>query len=139
MIRNVGQSGIVQLPSSGSTKVATTINNVEVKNAGLGGVAIINGGKATITNSTFTGGIIGIASEGAGTEISADNVTVANNTTGFSTANGGIVRLSNSNVSFNGTGISGTVNSFTNNRFVSNGAGGTLTAIGGPSTPTGQQ
>jgi hypothetical protein len=50
-----------------------------------------------------------------------------------------VLRLSNSNVSFNATGVNGTVNSFSNNRFVSNGAGGTITAIGGPASPTGQQ
>jgi hypothetical protein len=47
--------------------------------------------------------------------------------------------LSNSTVSFNTTGVNGTVNSFTNNQFVGNGAGGAIVAIGAPTSPTGQQ
>ena len=137
-LRNLGGSGVVALPASGSIKIDVSLDHVHVYNA-LGGVAINNGAKAMISNSVFSGNSIGIDSEGAGAEVSADNVSVSGNTTGFFTTGGGIIRLSNSNVSFNDTGISGTVNSFTNNRFVSNGAGGTLTAIGGPSNPTGQQ
>ena len=50
-----------------------------------------------------------------------------------------MLRLSNSNVSFNATGVNGTVNSFSNNRFVENGAGGILAVIGATSNPTGQR
>ena len=50
-----------------------------------------------------------------------------------------MLRLSNSNVSFNATGVSGTVNSFSNNRFAENGPGGTITPIGAAVIATGQQ
>ena len=50
-----------------------------------------------------------------------------------------MLRLSNSNVSFNGTGVSGTVQSYTNNRFIGNGPGGTLTPIGVHTSATGHQ
>ena len=138
MIRNIGQSGIVTLPSSGSTKIDSLISNSQVKNAAGAGVAINNGGKSMIVNSAFSGGNIGIDAEGAGTEVTADHVTVSSNNTGFFTGSGGVIRLSNSNVSFNTTGVNGTVNSFTNNQFVSS-PGGTITPIGSPTNATGWQ
>jgi len=50
-----------------------------------------------------------------------------------------VVRLSNSNVFLNGTGVSGTVSSYSNNRFAENGPGGTITPIGAATSATGQQ
>ena len=55
------------------------------------------------------------------------------------TLDGGMIRLSNSEVSHNGTGVNGAVNSFSSNEFVSNGAGGAIPTIGLASSPTGQQ
>ena len=50
------------------------------------------------------------------------------------------IRLSNNDISFNGTAISGATQSFTNNRIAGNGAAGTApTPIGATSNPTGQQ
>ena len=50
-----------------------------------------------------------------------------------------MLRLSNSNVSFNATGVSGTVSSYSNNRFAENGGAGTTTPIGAATSATGQQ
>jgi hypothetical protein len=73
-----------------------------------------------------------------GALMSVDSTVISNNTTGINSS-GGTVRLSNSDVSFNTTGLSGTVQTFSNSRFSSNGAGGTLSPIGATSNPTGQQ
>jgi hypothetical protein len=78
--------------------------------------------------------------KGRAPRVFADNATVSSNATGLFTAGGGVIRLSNSNVAYNTTGVTGTVNSFSNNRFVSNGAGGTISAIAPAGTnPSGQQ
>ena len=92
-----------------------------------------------ISNSVFSRSTFGLDISQANTEATADNVTLSGNTTGMLVGAGATLKLSNSNVSFNGTGVNGTVQSFSNNRFVSNGAGGTITPIGSPSSPTGQQ
>ena len=59
------------------------------------------------------------------------------NGTGFQAT--GPLRMSNSDIAFNTTGFTGTVNAFTNNRFSNNGALGTITPVGSTSDPTGQQ
>ncbi len=138
-IRNTTGAGIITFPSSGSTRIDASINNVRVQNV-QAGFAAINGGKMMIANSVASGSSIGIDAEGAGTEIFADHVTISGNTTGLFTTSSGVIRLSNSNVAYNTTGVTGTVNSFSNNRFVSNGAGGTISAIAPAGTnPSGQQ
>jgi hypothetical protein len=56
--------------------------------------------------------------------------TISGNTTGIFTTGDAVLQLSNSNVAFNITGLNGTIGSFTNNRFVKNGAIGMITPIG---------
>jgi hypothetical protein len=138
-IRDATGAGIITFPSSGSTRIDASINNVRAQNV-QAGFAAINGGKMMIANSVVSGSSIGIDAEGSGTEIFGDNVTVSGNATGLFSTGGGVIRLSNSNVAYNTTGVSGTVNSFSNNRFVSNGAGGAISAIAPAGTnPSGQQ
>jgi hypothetical protein len=138
-VRNMTGAGIITFPTSGSTRIDASINNVRVQNV-QAGFAAINGGKMMIANSVVSGSSIGIDSEGAGTEIFGDHVSISGNATGLFTASSGVIRLSNSNVAYNTTGVSGTVNSFSNNRFVSNGAGGVISAIAPAGTnPSGQQ
>jgi hypothetical protein len=138
-VRNMTGAGIITFPTSGSTRIDASINNVRVQNV-QAGFAAINGGKMMIANSVVSGSSIGIDAEGANTEIFAEQTTVSGNATGLFTSGGAVLRLSNSNVAYNTTGVSGTVNSFSNNRFVSNGAGGTISAIAPAGTnPSGQQ
>ena len=82
--------------------------------------------------------IKGSAEADAGAELNVDNSVINDNGTGI--VSGGIVRLSNTDVSFNATGISGTVSSYGNNRFSGNGSDGTTpTPIGSTSNPSGQK
>jgi hypothetical protein len=136
-IRNTVGAGIITIPSSGSVKIDSSIDNVRAYNTGAG-FAVLGGGKMTVSNSVASGGTIGLDAEGAGTEMLVSNTMVSNNATGIF-QNTATLRLAHSDVAFNTLGINGTVNSFTNNRFVSNGAGGTITPIGGPTNDTGQQ
>jgi hypothetical protein len=137
VVRHTVDSGI-RVAAGAVTKIDATLSNVRVHNCGTGLTA--NGGaKVMVSKSVFSGNGIGVDVEQANTEATVDDSTISGNTTGLLTTGGGVLRLSNSNVSFNGAGASGTVNSFSNNRFISNGPGGTITAIGGPSGATGQQ
>jgi hypothetical protein len=139
-IRNNGGTGIVVLPASGSTRIDAMLDNVRSQN-NAAGVAINNGAKAMIFRSVFSGNTnTGIDVEGAGAEANVDESISSSNGTGVFTANGGVMRLSNTTVAFNKTnGAGGTINSYTNNRFFGNAGANVTTPIGGPSTPTGQQ
>lgn len=137
-VRHAGGAGIIVFPSSGP-KIDATIHNVRSYN-NQAGIAALGGIKMMISNSDVAGNTIGLDAEGANTEIFADNVSVSGNGTGLFTTGGGAIRLSNANVAFNTTGVIGTVNSHSNNRFLSNGAGGTISAVAPAGTnPSGQQ
>ena len=138
MVRHTVDSGI-RIAAGGTNKIDATLSNVRVHNSAAAALTVNGGAKAMVSDSVFSGSTFGLDIEQANSEATVDNSTISGNTTGIFTTGGAVLRLSNSNVSFNGTGVNGTVNSFTNNRFVSNGAGGTITPIGGPSSPTGQQ
>ncbi len=135
-IRNTVAAGVIAIPSAGSTKIDSSIDQVRAYNTGIG-FRVGSGGRMMVSNSVASGGNAEIVAD-AGSEMSVTHSVISNNTTGI-LLNGGTIRLAHSDVAFNTTGIVGTVNSFTNNRFVSNGAGGTITAIGGPTNDTGQQ
>lgn len=51
----------------------------------------------------------------------------------------GTVRLRDSDIAYNTVGVSGTVLSHVNNSFLGNGAGGTITPVGGVTSPQGMQ
>jgi hypothetical protein len=120
-------------------KIDAMLSHVRVHNSAIAGLTANGGAKVMVSNSVFSGNAIGLDIEQANTEAAVDGSTISGNVTGLLTSGGAVLRLSNSNVSFNGTGVSGTVNSFTNNQFNSNGPGGAITPIGAPTSPTGQQ
>jgi hypothetical protein len=140
-IRNVLGSGVFVFPSSGSTRIDASISGVRVGNVNGAAVSFSNGVKAMVVNSVFSANTTGIDAEGTGVEVTANQVTLNGNATAFFVGAGNTVRLANSDASFNVTLVNagGAVNSFTNNRFVSNGAG-TITQIAPANTnPSGQQ
>ena len=137
-VRHAGGSGI-RIAAGGVNRIDAALTNVRVHNTAVAALTVNGGAKAMVSNSVFSGSTTGVDIQQAGTSATVDGSTISGNTTGILTNNGAMLRLSNSNVSFNGTGVNGTVNSFSNNRFVENGGTGTIAAIGGPTNPTGQQ
>ncbi len=135
-VRNTGSTGIAIAPASGSTAINASINNVHVQNSFFG-MAIGNGVIATVNESVFSGNTSGGIEADAGAQLNVDRSVISGNGTGISAV--GTIRVSNSDVSSNIAGMSGTILSFTNNRFTSNGSGGTISPIGTTSNPTGQQ
>ncbi len=138
VVRHTQLSGI-QIQGGGSNEIDATISNVRVHNSATAGLTANGGAKVMIANSVFSGSTFGLDIEQANTEALAENVTLSGNGTGIFVGSGASLRLSNSSVAFNGTGVNGTVQSFSNNRFVGNGAGGTITPIGSPGDATGLQ
>ena len=132
-IRNMSGSGV----NINATKVM--LSDVRVINAANG---IVAGGasvammvsRSVIQDNSAAGLLVAVG------QVDVDSSVIAHNGTGASVGGGATLRLSNSDVVFNTTGVSGTVNSYSNNRFVGNGAGGTISAITpAGTTPSGQQ
>jgi hypothetical protein len=137
-VRHTQDSGI-RIAAGGVNRIDAVLTNVRVHNSNIAALTVNGGAKATVANSVFSGSNIGLDIEQSGTEAMVDNSTVSGNTTGIFTNGGAVLRLSGTTVSFNATGMNGAVNSFSNNRFVANGAGGVLNPIGAVSNPTGLQ
>jgi hypothetical protein len=137
-VRNVGQSGIAIAPSSGSTRLNAALDNVRVENSSFG-VAASNA-QVIINRSVFSGHTQAGAFAAINSEVNLSNSVTSNNSTGIQNAGGAVIRLSNNDIAFNGTAISGATQSFSNNRIQGNGALGTApTPIGSISNPTGLQ
>jgi len=93
------------------------------------GVAVGSGSLVMLNRSMVSGNSTGIEAD-AGGGIVADSISVTHNTTGVQgTSN---IRLSNSDVTLNGTGFSGTTNSYGNNRLQGNTSFGTAVVLVAP-------
>jgi hypothetical protein len=149
VITQFSQQGISDSRSSGNTKLfirntvishnastgiglgATNNSVAEIENTSsinnLFGVAATTGNNALIRRSVFSGNGTGIEADG-GAQVDVDNTAISNNTTGVQS--GGAIRLSNSDIVFNGTAVTGAGGqTYGTNRINGNGAVGTgLTA-----------
>jgi hypothetical protein len=133
--RDMGGAGIT-IASAGAGPIKATLSNLRVINA-TNGIAIGAGAAVHLSNSLVSSNASsGVAISGGG--INVDGTTITFNGIGIIRV-GGAVNLSNNDVSFNNVGVSGAVSSNSNNRFTANGAGGTITPIGGVTNPTGLQ
>lgn len=134
-VRNTGQTGIAIFPASGGTKIDAVLDNVYILNANFA-LGVGSGARVMVFRSIFSGNIsAGVAAEGpsAPSEVNIDLSVVSGNGTGLQTFAGGTIRISNTNIAFNATGIAGAgVQTFSNNRIAGNTAAGVVpTQIGG--------
>lgn len=145
-VRNTGSIGITINPSSGAAagqRIEATLDNVRVENGQLG-ATFGNNVRVMINRSVFSGNSLAGIAVGANfgsVEVNISNSVSSNNGNGVLNAGGAVViRLSNNDIAFNGTALSGATQSLNNNRIQGNGALGTApTPIGGTSNPTGLQ
>ena len=136
-VRNTGATGIVVAPASGSTRIDVTIDNVRVQNSNQG-FAIAGGIRAMVNRSVFSGNTLSGVTTDPASEMNVNNSVISGNGTGVIST--GTTRLSNTDIAFNGTGITGASQSFGNNRISGNTAAGTApTLIGVAAAAFGQQ
>jgi hypothetical protein len=134
IIRNNGGPGIVVASPALSI---TVLDNVTSENNTYG-IAVANGNSVAITRSVFSGNSVAGVEGDNGAKIILDNNTVTHNGQGIQSNSS--VRLSNNNIAFNNTAISGFSGTFGNNRFSANVSFGTApTALGGATSDLGQQ
>jgi hypothetical protein len=140
-VRNSGATSVLIQPATGSNRLDVTADNLRVHNGNIG-FAVSNGVRAMVSRSVFSGnnggGIYGDGLLGAA-EMHVSNSVTSNNGIGVQIGGGAItIRLSDTDVAFNGTAFSGPTQSFHNNRVVGNSTLGTApTLIGSTSNPTG--
>jgi len=158
VIDNFTQQAVADVRSGAGTLFVTNSN---FRNSAVGiAVAGAAGTTAILDNVTSEGNSYGIAA-GAGNRVTVSRSTISGNSAAGVEGDGGsliivdgssinanaiavqsasAVRLSSTNIVFNGTAISGATGTFGNNRFTANGAAGTtLTPVAGASNDLGQQ
>jgi parallel beta helix pectate lyase-like protein len=135
------------------TRGALIINNTTVRNNAGGTGIYVQAIRAVINNATVTNSTVGIEVGtnanvvlkhslvsnnatagllvGTGGNLIVDSTTISHNGNGIQ--NGGTVEISNSDITLNTAAISGSVSSFSNNRFTRN------TTMGGTIVPVSQQ
>lgn len=140
-VRNTGATGIVILPASGATRIDAVLDYVRVENCNFG-TAFNNGARVMVSRSVFSGNTnAGIDAEGpaGGVEVNVTDSVVSSNGTGVRNGGGTVtIRLSNNDIAFNGTAISGATQSFGTNR-ISGPIGAVPAFIGGDAPAKGQQ
>jgi hypothetical protein len=127
----------------GISAVASAPNNVMLDNVhsikNTYGVAAAKNNSLVINRSVFSNNTTAGVEADSGAQLMMDNSVVSYNATGIS-ASGGPVAFANTDVTLNGTGISGVTTSFGNNRIFGNAAAGTAPTAAGASAPAlGQQ
>jgi len=134
VIRNNTGTGIAVAGTGGTNNAV--IENVHSNNNAFG-VAAAVANNVSITRSVFSGNTTAGATADVGAQIGLDNSLVSANGTGL--LNNGTISISNSEISFNTTGITGTPTSFGNNGIFGNVAAGTAPSVAAASSDHGQQ
>jgi hypothetical protein len=137
--RNHFVSGVGIAVPSGVSAVKATFDNVSTFDANFG-FAFGNGVQAIIKNSVAAGHSTAGVELDPSAVVAISSSTVTGNAVGIQAAAGSTVRVRDSDVAFNTTGFSGTIQSHVNNSFFNNGAGGTIVPVaGGVTNPQGLQ
>jgi hypothetical protein len=132
IVRNNGGGGIVAAGTGG-----VVLDNVRSESNAYG-IAVASGNNVSISRSVFSGNSAAGVEGDSGAQVIVDNSTITHNNVGVASV--ASVRLSNDNIGFNNTAISGSAGTFGNNRFSGNVSAGTaLAPIGGATSDLGQQ
>lgn len=125
VVSNNGQTGII-VYSGGSSTVAVNLDRVQMHSNGNAGFAITGGAQATVSNSSATSNTHGFYADSNAVLNLDHGVAFGNVQTGINAQTGATVRLFDSTVSDNGTGLSmmaGSIFSFGMNRIAGNASG----------------
>lgn len=136
VVRNNFGAAVSVGAASGATAVRATMDNVSTFDSGFG-FAMGNGAQVVIKNSIASNHTTGGVEGDTGSTILITSSTIVGNGTGIQAS--GTVRMRDSDLAYNTTGISGTIQSNINNDFLNNGAGGTVSPAGAVSSPQGLQ
>jgi hypothetical protein len=130
VIENVGEDG-VHLTTTGGI-VTALVDKTRIMNSNQDGVEAVANVRLLLSNSmVFRAGAIGVQTTGNNSQLNVDDTWVAHcETFGLRSNAGSNIRLSDSTVANNTTGISangGTIDSFQGNSLIGNPTPGTFT------------
>ena len=114
IIRDNGGAGVT-VTSTGVPQVNAVIEDSHL-NGNAFGVAVAANNRVMVARSVMTGNTTAGAEADPSGFLSIDGSTISSNATGVQASGGSTVRISNNNIGFNGTGLSGATTSFGNNR-----------------------
>ena len=130
VVRNNNQSGIVILPSSGSTTIDVTLRNVQLTGNGNAGMAALSGAHVVIADSLISGNrTYGLAIEEAAgdTQVFVSDSWISDSQFGVLIGAGSpSLRLSNVTITHNDVGLTpgaGAISSLGNNKITGNSLG----------------
>jgi hypothetical protein len=131
VIENVTEDGI-HLTTTGGTVVAV-VDNASIMNCGQDGIEAVSNVRGEITRSSVeVVAANGIMTSGGNCQLNVDDTTIAHaNTTGLRASAGSSIRVSDSMIANNSTGVSangGTVDSFQGNSLIGNPAPGAFSS-----------
>ncbi len=133
VIRDNTLGGVVAAAATANT---VSIDNVHSLNNGQG-LATGNLNKVSVVRSVFSGNTTAGIESDAGGQVGVDSTVVSGNNIGLQ--NSGTMSVSDSEISVNATGASGTFTSFGNNRIFGNTSAGTAPTVGAASSDHAQQ
>jgi len=134
IIRNNGGTGVA-IGSQGPSTIV--LDNVSSENNAYG-IGVASGNQIMINRSVFSGNSAAGVEGDTGAQIVVNNSSISHNNIGVQGNQS--VRLSNNDIAFNNTALSGASGTFGNNRFSGNATMGTNpTPLGGASPDLGQQ
>jgi hypothetical protein len=137
-IKGSFSNGIVVAPTP-SIRTQVTLNNVEIAENTNFGLSVTGGASVIVRDSAFSDNglstsLANIRADGTGgtTTVDLDGVLVSGSATGIISLNGAVVRVNNSTIVGNTTGLApsagGTIVSFGNNRLTGNGSNGAFSS-----------
>jgi hypothetical protein len=121
IIENVTEDGVHSTTTAG--QVLMTISNTDIMNCGGDGIEGVANTLMAIVNSRVTHNGNGIRTSGAGCQFNIDDVFVSYSSVGIQASTGSNIRVSDSIIAQNATGVSangGTVDSFQGNSLMGN-------------------
>lgn len=138
-IKESAFNGIVVAPATPSIHAQVTLNNVEISENTNFGLSVTAGSSVIVRNSVIADNGFGTTfaniradATGGATTLDLDNVLVSGSATGITSLNGAVVRVNNSTIVDNETGLSqsagGVILSTGNNRLAGNGSNGSFSA-----------
>ena len=136
IIRNVNGSGVKASHANAAGQITATLENVRVYRTAIG-VDALNRTRFGIRNSTFTHNTTGLRQNGTDNIMNVDDVFVSYATTGIQSSASGTVRLGDSVITQNATGLSpngGTILSLSGNTITGNTADGAFNGVAVPKT-----
>ena len=125
VVSNNAQTGILALPAS-SSSLNVSLDRVQMHSNGNAGFAITNGTRAIVTHSSASSNTHGFYADSSSVLDLEESSAFGNVGTGINAQTGAEVRIFNTTISANGTGLStaaGSILSYGLNRIAGNTAG----------------